>query len=200
MIIKQIEGDPLDNFSYIIGCEKSGEAIIIDPGPCAQKLVDIAVNENLEIKLIVNTHGHSDHTAGNEQLKDLTGAKIFIHSHDVDRYPQADQVLKDETQIQFGEIRIDVIQTPGHTPGGICLYSQGNLFTGDTLFVGDSGRTDLPGGDRPTLGASIRKLMQLPDDTIVWPGHNYGPTPTSTIGWEKRNNINAKEYGYFVSD
>ena len=200
MIIKQIEGGHLDNFSYIIGCEKSREAIVIDPDPDAQKLVNIARKENLEIKLIVNTHGHSDHTCGNDQLKDLTRAKIIIHSRDVDRYPQADQVLEDETQIQFGEIRIDVIQTPGHTPGGICLYSQGNLFTGDTLFVGDSGRTDLPGGDRLTLGASIRKLMQLPDDTIVWPGHNYGPTPKSTIGWEKRNNINAAEYGYFVSD
>ncbi len=115
-------------------------------------------------------------------------------------YPAADVLLKDDKTLQLGEITFDVIHTPGHTPGGICLHVQGNLFTGDTLFVGDSGRTDLPGGDRPTLGKSIRRLMQLPDDTIIWPGHDYGPTPTSTIGWEKRNNVNAKEYGYCVKD
>ena len=199
MIIKQIEAGYLDNFSYIIGCEISHQALIVDPGPNAQKLVDMAAQENLDIKMIVNTHGHSDHTVGNNQLKALTGAKIIIHGKDADRFPSADLFLKDENQIQLGEIVIDVIHTPGHTPGGICLYALGNLFTGDTLFVGDSGRTDLPGGDRPTLAASIRKLMQLPDETIVWPGHDYGPTPTSTIGWEKRNNVNAKEYGYFVA-
>jgi hydroxyacylglutathione hydrolase len=199
MIIKQIEVGYLDNFSYLIGCKRSRQALIIDPGPDAQKLVDMAVQENLEIKMIVNTHGHDDHTVGNHQLKALTDAKIIIHGKDADRYPSADLFLKDENQIRLGELVFDVIHTPGHTPGGICLYALGNLFTGDTLFVGDSGRTDLPGGDRPTLGASIRKLMQLPDETIVWPGHNYGPTSTSTIGWEKRNNVNAKEYGYFVA-
>lgn len=200
MIIKQIEVGYLDNFSYIIGCDKSRKALVIDPGPDAKQLTALAEKEGVAIDLIVNTHGHGDHTAGNDALKALTGASIWIHGKDADRYPQADKFLKDEKQIQLGRISLDVIHTPGHTPGGICLYAQGNLFTGDTLFVGDSGRTDLPGGDRPTLGASIRKLMQLPDDTVIWPGHNYGPTPTSTIGWEKRNNVNAKEYGYFVSD
>lgn len=200
MIIKQIDAGYMNNFSYIIGCENSRKAMVIDPGPDAEQLAGEARDEGLSIELIVNTHGHGDHTAGNGQLKTLTGARIAIHGKDADRYPQADQFLKDEKQIQVGDISFDVIHTPGHTPGGICLHAQGNLFTGDTLFVGDSGRTDLPGGDRAVLGASIRKLMQLPDDTIVWPGHNYGPTPTSTIGWEKRNNINAKEYGYFVSD
>jgi hydroxyacylglutathione hydrolase len=199
MIIKQIEVGYLDNFTYMIGCESSRQALIIDPGPDAQKLVDMAIQENLDIKMIVNTHGHDDHTVGNHRLKALTGAKIIIHGKDADRYPSADLFLKDENKIQLGELVIDVIHTPGHTPGGICLYTLGNLFTGDTLFVGDSGRTDLPGGDRPTLAASIRKLMQLPDETIVWPGHNYGPTPTSTIKWEKRNNVNAKEYGYFAA-
>ena len=115
-------------------------------------------------------------------------------------FPGADMFLKDEQTIKLGDITFDVIHTPGHTPGGMCLYAQGNLFTGDTLFVGDSGRTDLPGGHRPTLGQSIRRLMQLPDDTVVWPGHNYGPTPFSTLGWEKRHNVNAKEYGYYVEE
>jgi glyoxylase-like metal-dependent hydrolase (beta-lactamase superfamily II) len=162
--------------------------------------VSAAEKQGLEIETIVNTHGHGDHTAGNAELKSLTGAKIIIHALDAAGYPAADVLLEDEKTLQLGEITFDVIHTPGHTPGGICLHAQGNLFTGDTLFVGDSGRTDLPGGDRPTLGKSIRRLMQLPEDTIIWPGHNYGPTPTSTIGWEKRHNVNAREYGYYVQD
>jgi glyoxylase-like metal-dependent hydrolase (beta-lactamase superfamily II) len=117
-----------------------------------------------------------------------------------DGYPGADILLIDEDIWPLDEITFDIFHTPGHTPGGICLYAQGNLFTGDTLFVGDSGRTDLAGGHRPTLGKSIRRLMKLPDDTIIWPGHNYGPTPSSTIHWEKRNNVNAREYGYGVND
>jgi glyoxylase-like metal-dependent hydrolase (beta-lactamase superfamily II) len=200
MIIRQLETGYMDNFCYIVGCENTGKALVIDPGPDVERIVSLAADENLEIVTIVNTHGHGDHTAGNAQLKSLTGAKIFIHGLDGDGYSGADVLLNEEDTLQLGEITFDVIHTPGHTPGGICLHAQGNLFTGDTLFVGDSGRTDLAGGDRPILGKSIRRLMELPDDTVVWPGHDYGPTPSSTIGWEKRNNVNAVEYGYFVQN
>jgi len=200
MIIRQLEVGYLDNFCYIAGCENTRQALVIDPGPDVERVVSVAEKENLEIVTIVNTHGHGDHTAGNAKLKSLTGAKIVIHELDGDGYPGADVRLSDEETLQLGEISVEVIHTPGHTPGGICLHAQGNLFTGDTLFVGDSGRTDLAGGDRSTLGKSICRLMELPDDTIVWPGHDYGPTPSSTIGWEKRNNVNAIEYGYFVQD
>jgi glyoxylase-like metal-dependent hydrolase (beta-lactamase superfamily II) len=200
MFIKQIAIGYLDNFSYIAGCENTRKALVIDPGPDVERMVSLAADENLEIVTIVNTHGHGDHTAGNAKLKSRTGAQIVIHELDGDRYPDADVLLSHEKTLQLGEITVDVIHTPGHTPGGICLHARGNLFTGDTLFVGDSGRTDLAGGDRSTLGKSIRRLMQLPDPTVVWPGHDYGPTPSSTIGWEKRNNANAIEYGYFVQD
>ena len=200
MIIKQLEIGYMDNFCYIVGCEKTRKALVIDPGADVEKIVSVAKEENLNIVTIVNTHAHGDHTAGNSRLKSLTGAKIVIHALDAAGYPEADVMLEDEQNLQMGEINFDVIHTPGHTPGGICLYADGNLFTGDTLFVGDSGRTDLPGGDRPTLGKSIRRLMKLPDNTIIWPGHNYGPTPSSTVHWEKRNNVNAKEYGYYVED
>jgi glyoxylase-like metal-dependent hydrolase (beta-lactamase superfamily II) len=198
MIIKQLDIGYMDNFCYIVGCEKSRKALVIDPGHDVDRIVSTAEKQGLDIEAIVNTHAHGDHTAGNAELKSLTGAKIIIHALDAAGYPKADVFLKDEKTLQLGEITFDVIHSPGHTPGGICLHTQGNLFTGDTLFVGDSGRTDLPGGDRPTLGKSIRRLMQLPDDTIIWPGHDYGPTPTSTIGWEKRHNVNAKEYGYYA--
>jgi hydroxyacylglutathione hydrolase len=200
MIIKQLDIGYMDNFCYIVGCEKSRKALVIDPGHDVDQIVSTAEKLALVIETIVNTHAHGDHTAGNAELKSLTGAKIMIHALDAAGYPAADVLLENENTLQLGEITFDVIHTPGHTPGGICLHAQGNLFTGDTLFVGDSGRTDLSGGDRPTLGRSIRRLMQLPDDTIIWPGHDYGPTPTSTIGWEKRNNVNAKEYGYYVKD
>jgi hydroxyacylglutathione hydrolase len=200
MIIKQLDIGYMDNFCYIVGCEKTRKALVIDPGHDVDRIVSAAEKQGLEIEAIVNTHAHGDHTAGNAELKSRTGAKIIIHALDAAGYPKADVFLKDEKTLQLGGITFDVIHSPGHTPGGICLHTQGNLFTGDTLFVGDSGRTDLPGGDRPTLGKSIRRLMQLPDDTIIWPGHDYGPMPTSTIGWDKRNNVNAKEYGYYVKD
>jgi len=200
MIIKQMAIGYMDNFSYLIGCENTRQALVIDPGPDVEQIVSVAQKDDLEIVTIVNTHGHGDHTAGNAALKSRTGARVIIHERDGDRYPDADVLLSSEKTLQLGDISLDVIPTPGHTPGGICLHAQGNLFTGDTLFVGDSGRTDLAGGDRSTLGKSIRRLMELPDDTVVWPGHDYGPSPSSTIGWEKRNNVNAIEYGYFVQD
>jgi len=200
MIIKQLEIGDMDNFCYIVGCEATRKALVIDPGADVELILSEAEKEALVIELIVNTHTHGDHTAGNARLKALTNARIILHERDASGYPQADVRLSDEKTLQLGGITFDVIQTPGHTPGGICLHAEGNLFTGDTLFVGDSGRTDLPGGDRPTLGASIRRLMALPDGTVVWPGHDYGPTPSSTLGWEKRNNVNAREYGYYIAD
>jgi hydroxyacylglutathione hydrolase len=198
MIVRQLEVGFMDNFSYLVGCETSRQAMVIDPAGDAQAIVALARSLGLTIVLIVNTHGHGDHTAGNAGLKALTGAQIVIHELDADGYPSADRLLSEETSLQLGDISFDVLNTPGHTPGGICLYTEGHLFTGDTLFVGDSGRTDLKGGHRPTLGASIRRLMRLPEETIVWPGHDYGPTPSSTLGWEKRHNVNAREYGYHI--
>jgi hydroxyacylglutathione hydrolase len=201
MIVRQIPVGSLEVFSYIIGCEKTREALVVDPGGDVDLILARAKEENLSIKYIFNTHHHWDHTYGNEALKKITGAQIVMHTLEDDFLKgasKADIRLENEKTFQVGEMTFDVIHTPGHTPGGLCLYAEGQLFTGDTLFVGDSGRTDLPGGHRPTLGASIRRLMTLPDDTVVWPGHDYGPTPSSTIGHEKRTNINAKEYGYYV--
>ena len=200
MIIRQLEVGMMDNFCYLVGCETSRQAVVIDPGADVDTILAAAADEGLTITKIVNTHAHGDHTAGNAALRAQTGARIMIHTDDASGYPAADDFLSDEDTIQFGSVRMRVIHTPGHTPGGICLYADGNLFTGDTLFVGDSGRTDLPGSDRPTLGASIRRLMKLPEDTIVWPGHDYGPSPSSTLGWEKRHNVNAQEYGYAVEE
>ncbi|MGA3085971.1 MAG: MBL fold metallo-hydrolase [Thermodesulfobacteriota bacterium] len=203
MIVKQIPTGAWDVFSYIIGDEKTGEAMVIDPGGDVNFIVAKAKEENLNIKYIFNTHSHGDHTSGNAALKKLTSAKIVMHALEDDLIKgaaKADIRLKDEKTFKLGEITFQVFHTPGHSPGGLCLYAEGQLFTGDTLFVGDSGRTDLAGGNRPALGASIRRLMELSEDTIVWPGHDYGPTTSSTLGREKRTNVNAKEYGYYMKD
>lgn len=200
MIIKQLKLGVMDNFSYLVGCEQTRQALVIDPSANVKRILSEAEKMKLSIIFIVNTHGHGDHTAGSAELKALTGARIIIHSLDAEALPEADIRWIDESDLKVGALTFRVFHTPGHTPGGICLYAEGNLFTGDTLFVGDSGRTDLPGGHRPTLAASIRRLMQLPDATRVWPGHDYGPTRSSIIAWEKRNNVNAREYGYYVKD
>jgi hydroxyacylglutathione hydrolase len=199
LFIKQIEVGYMAVYCYIVGCPKTKEAAVIDPGGDVERIMREAGNAGYTIKYIFNTHGHSDHTAGNGQLKKLTGAKIVLHRLDAINI-EVDIQLDREKEFRVGEVVFSVYHTPGHTPGGVCFYAEGNLFTGDTLFVGDSGRTDLPGGNRPTLGRSIRKLMELPDETVVWPGHNYGPTPSSTLKWEKRNNVNAREYGYYAGE
>jgi glyoxylase-like metal-dependent hydrolase (beta-lactamase superfamily II) len=198
MIVRQLKVGVMDVFCYIVGCEKTREGMVIDPGAEVDRILETARKEGLRIRYIFNTHGHGDHTAGNEALKSRTGAQVVRHM--LEGTSGVDISLDEQETLQVGQIIFQLIHTPGHTPGAVCLYAQGQLFTGDTLFVGDSGRTDLAGGDRPTLGASIRRLMELPEDTVVWPGHDYGPMPHSTLAWEKRNNVNAKEYGYFVKE
>ena len=208
----------MGNFCYLLGCEITKQAAVIDPGNDAQKLLDLASEMGLKIEFIFNTHHHIDHTSGNGLVKNSTGAKLLIHKKEVNALnrffniskiglknyttsPKPDIIIDGQKSIMLGQLTIEITHTPGHTPGGICFYHQGNLFTGDTLFVGDSGRTDLPGGNRKHLGASLRTLMQkYNDETIVWPGHNYGPTVTSTLGWEKRHNVNAGEYGFLIGE
>ncbi len=199
MIIRQIKSNGFDEFCYIVGSEAKGTGAVIDPGGNAETIAEIADKAGISIEYIIHTHGHLDHTAGTRRLKELTGAKVVRHRLEGGE-GKADILLDEEKTLAVGDIVFIIFHTPGHTPGGICLYAGGNLFTGDTLFVGDSGRTDLPGSDRAALGRSIRSLMELPEETIVWPGHDYGPTPSSTLGWEKRNNVNAREYGFYKGE
>ena len=157
------------------------------------------------IKYIVNTHSHVDHILGNKRMQELTGATIVIHELEAyalthqspdmlsmfgaEPSPPAGRTVRDGDVITAGEVSLSVIHTPGHSPGGICLYHKGVVFTGDTLFVGAVGRTDGGGGSWEMLASSIRnKLYTLPDATLVLPGHNYGSTPKSTIGMEKATN------------
>ena len=216
MIIRKLELGPFAANCYIVGSESTKEGMIIDPGTMPDEILKHVDELDLKIKVIVLTHAHVDHVSALAAVKEATGADVAIHTDDVPLLrggdslamlglsqkglPEPDRVLEEGDVIDIGDLHFSILHTPGHTPGGLCLYAEGQLFTGDTLFVGDSGRTDLQGGDRPALGASIRSLMKLPDDTIVWPGHDYGDTASSTIGHEKRTNVNAKEYGYYVKD
>ena len=190
---------------YIVGCTKTGKGAVIDPGGDEERILSEVKKAGLSIEYIIATHGHADHVCGNRRLKEASGAPIVMHEADavffakpeVIRYfsmlgleasPPVDIQVLDGDVISIGNEKLQVIHTPGHTPGGICLYNAPDLFTGDTLFVGGLGRTDFPGGSHSELMASIAgKLMILPPETIVWPGHGYGGS-RSTIGEEKRTN------------
>ncbi len=205
MFIQQIEVGRFSVFAYLLGGDAGGEGLVIDPADEADEIIALAHSKNLTIKTILNTHAHVDHIMGNAEMKQKTGAKIIIHEDDAPLLtqtprsmlamfgghpsPSADQTVKDGEIIHVGEVSLKVLHTPGHSPGGMCLYGEGVVFTGDTLFVGGLGRTDLPGGSWQVMLHSIRtKLLTLPDETIVYPGHNYGPAPQSTIKNERLHN------------
>ena len=176
-----------DNFSYIIADDTTREAAVVDPSYNSGEITRVMKTENLKLKYIINTHGHSDHTAGNQELRSIFGAKIVAHK--LSRI-NADVKVQDGDVIRIGSINIKVIHTPGHTPDGICLLVDNQkLLTGDTLFVGECGRTDLTGGNSKDMYNSLfHKILKLNDDVEVYPGHDYGPKPYSTIGEENQSN------------
>ncbi len=202
MIIRKLEVGPIMANCFILGCENTKEAVVIDPGDDADRILMALAKEELTVKYLINTHGHFDHVGANKRMKETTAAPIAIHPGDApmltelsrsaamfglsaENSPEADQLLKDGDEIVFGDITLKVIHTPGHSPGGVCLYTPGHLFAGDTLFAGSIGRTDLPGGDYDTLISSIKtKLLGLDEDTVVYTGHG----PETSIGNEKRMN------------
>ena len=205
VIFKQYEVGSFSVFCYLIGDEEAGEALFIDPADDTDRLLSEARSYDLTVKFIVNTHFHVDHIMGNAAMVKKTGAKIVIHEADAPFLvqqpqdlllmfratpsPPADILVKDSDIIRIGKIDLKVLHTPGHSPGGIALYGKGMVFTGDTLFVGAVGRTDFPGSSWEVMEASIRnKLYSLPGETVVYPGHNYGATPSSTIQNERCHN------------
>jgi hydroxyacylglutathione hydrolase len=175
-----------DNFSYIIADEASGEAVVVDPSFNVDAIILILKDQNFNLKYVINTHGHIDHTAGNEDLKSAFHSKIVAHKLS---HTNKDISVVDGDTIRMGAVTIKVMHTPGHSPDGICLLADGKLLTGDTLFVGECGRTDLAGGSAKDMYASLlQKIAKLDGSIEVYPGHDYGPLPNSTIAEEKRTN------------
>jgi glyoxylase-like metal-dependent hydrolase (beta-lactamase superfamily II) len=187
---------------FLAGCEETKEAVVIDPGGEADRILLSLAESELKVKYIINTHGHFDHVSANGKMKEATGADLLIHPLDapmlgmlssnaavfgisVENSPDCDRTIEEDESVSFGNFTLKVIHTPGHTPGGISLYSDGITFVGDTLFAGSIGRTDFPGGDFDTLISSITtKLFKLEDDVRVLSGHG----PETSIGREKRFN------------
>lgn len=199
VIIKGMPVGPIMANCFIIGCEETKLAAVIDPGDESSEILKSLAEDKLSLQYIINTHGHFDHVGANSKLKEVTGAEILIHTKDApmlsklsitaaafglraENSPPPDRELNDGDVISFGKVTLKVIHTPGHTPGGISILADGHLFSGDTLFAGSIGRTDLPGGDYETLISTIRKkLFVLEDKVIVHPGHG----PDTRIGDEK---------------
>jgi glyoxylase-like metal-dependent hydrolase (beta-lactamase superfamily II) len=202
LIFDTLPTGPLEVNCYIVGCEKTGKAAVIDPGGHAAAICERLKAHGLELAVVINTHGHFDHIGGNAALLKDSDAELMIHSADrflldnvcdhasrfglsAEASPAPSRELADGDTISVGELSLKVIHTPGHSPGGICLLINDYLFVGDSIFAGSIGRTDLPGGDYGQLISSIKtNLLGLPDNTQVFPGHG----PASTIGREKLHN------------
>jgi hydroxyacylglutathione hydrolase len=202
MIIQTIPVGPLEVNCYITGDSSSGDVFIIDPGDEIDRILSAIRKNSYTVKALINTHGHLDHAGGVQRLKDELLVPYYIHEEEkpllealplqqtqfglyLSGVPEPDDFLVHGQILTAGKTTYSVIHTPGHSPGGICLYTEGCLFSGDTLFAGSVGRYDLPGGSQDALDNTIRThLLVLPDETKVYPGHG----PASTIGRERRYN------------
>jgi len=214
MKVERLIVGPFEVCCYIAYCEKTKEGVIIDPGFPDPRILELVKKLGLNIIAILGTHAHPDHIHGVDFLREHLKAPYKVHEIDEEFFqipenfapfknwgfppnPVADHVFKDGDIIKVGNCYLQVIHTPGHTPGSCCFYEKdsGVLFTGDTLFVGAVGRADLPGGDYfKMMNSIIEKLLPLPEDTIILPGHDYGPKPTSTLKEEKENNPFIQEF------
>jgi hydroxyacylglutathione hydrolase len=186
MFFKQIQRHG-DNFSYIIADETTKDAAVVDSSYNADEIVKVIKNGGFNLKYVISTHGHSDHTAGNAELQSIFKAKLVAHKQS---RINSDLKVEDGDVLNIGKIQISVIYTPGHTTDGICLLVDNQkLLTGDTLFVGECGRTDMPGANTKSMYESLfGKLVKLNDAVEVYPGHDYGAKPSSTIDEEKKSN------------
>ncbi|MEK7397586.1 MAG: MBL fold metallo-hydrolase [Candidatus Poribacteria bacterium] len=201
MIVYTFQLGPMEANCYLLECEKTLSAIVIDPGDEADVILDIISDRKLKLEFIINTHGHIDHISANNDLKKKTSAKLCIHRLDADIIvdPQKnlssfigkpisslppDRILEDGDIIESGTIKLKVIHTPGHSPGSISLLADDAIFTGDLLFAGGIGRYDFPGSSYEQIMDSLKKITELDDNLIVYPGHGFN----TTIGEEKESN------------
>lgn len=189
MILRQLKVGGLDmNFSYVIADEVTQEGMVVDPCGDVGRILETIKKNSLKTKYIVNTHGHRDHTEGNQKMTQDTKGKLACHKLDASSV-NPDITVEHGDVLKLGDVEVKIIHTPGHTRGSICLWVDDALLTGDTLFVGYCGSTDSFGGSSRELYHSLfNRIARLPDKTKVYPGHDYGKKPTSTIGYEKAHN------------
>ncbi|MBN2654358.1 MAG: MBL fold metallo-hydrolase [Nitrospirae bacterium] len=207
MIIETVAVGPLQANCHIIGDETTKKALVVDPGDEPSRIINALNKHGLKVEKIVCTHGHFDHVGAAGELKSVLGGMLMLHEADVEIYKTAadmaafwgykvggivdpDSFISEEDEISIGQLTFKIMHTPGHSPGGICLYGEGIVITGDTLFAGSVGRTDFPGGSIHKLKASFRRLMDLPDNTVVLSGHG----PSTTIGDERAENMFSHEF------
>lgn len=183
--VVQIPAGKMKNFAYLVCCPHSGDALAVDPSFGAAALLAEVEKRNLNLQLVLNTHGHNDHIVGNKEVLTATGARLAAHPQAV---AEADLLLDEGTSVTLGETVIEILFTPGHHPGHVCLHLPGALITGDVLFVTRVGRADLAGSDPAALYHSLKRLAGFPGETLVYPGHDYGPKPVSTIAYERQHN------------
>jgi glyoxylase-like metal-dependent hydrolase (beta-lactamase superfamily II) len=192
LLIKQLELGPMQNYIYFIGNEDTKEVVVVDPAWDVDKIIDYAKENNYQIKGALITHGHPDHTNGINALLKNFDIPVYVSRHEAFFYKPIGENIKevdDDFSINLGEVKIDFIHTPGHTPGSQCFLCDGNLISGDTLFLDGCGRCDLPGGDAETMFDSIaNKLLKLPNSTVIYPGHNYHHLHCDTLENQKHSN------------
>jgi hydroxyacylglutathione hydrolase len=205
LYFRQVPKGPMQNFVYFIGSRRTRECMVVDPAWDTRGLVDLAVKDDMRITGALVTHYHPDHVGGSmlsfavpggvAELVGQVDARIHVNKHEADGLikitgvSESDLVRHDSSDvIELGDIRIELIHTPGHTPGSQCFLVRDCLVTGDTLFVDGCGRVDLPGGNALQLRESLRALAKLPDNVTVYPGHDYGLKPTNTIAEQRQSN------------
>jgi glyoxylase-like metal-dependent hydrolase (beta-lactamase superfamily II) len=207
MIFKQITVGKMANYCYIFADSETKEGFVVDPAFDAEKILRIIKENGLNITRIVLTHHHYDHINATDSIKARTGATVVCHA-ETEKLAKGeiniDQLINDGDEFCYSpEFSVKIMHTPGHAPGSICLIVANKwLVTGDTLFIGDCGRADLPGGDPEILFNSLQKFKALPENLIVCPGHNYGPEPTRKLAIEKTNNptLTATSIKEFLSN